>query len=254
MNRAGVNRDVNDIAQIRVIAHRGASMYAPENTLAAFELAADQGAQAIECDAKLTRDGKVVLMHDDTVNRTTSGRGAARRFELNAIRALDAGSWFAPAFKGERVPTLEEAMALWARRGLFPQIEIKPCPGRAEETGRIVAREAQRLWPRDLPKPLLSSFTMRSLEAARRAAPGLPRAWLAERLPRDWRRRAERLGAVALHCNHKHLTGSLARRVKEAGLALRCYTVNDPERAKRLFDWGVDAVFADCPDRILTIA
>ena len=122
---------MQDIAQIRVIAHRGASFYAPENTLAAFELAADQGAAAIECDAKLTRDGKVILMHDDKVDRTTSGRGAARRFDLKAIRDLDAGAWFAPKYRGERVPTLDEAMALWARRGLFPQIEIKPCDGRA---------------------------------------------------------------------------------------------------------------------------
>jgi glycerophosphoryl diester phosphodiesterase len=243
-----------DFARIRVIAHRGASLYAPENTLAAFDLAADQGAEAIECDAKLTRDGAVVLMHDDTVNRTSSGRGAVRRFDLKAIRALDAGSWFDPRFKGERVPTLEEAVRLWARRGLLPQIEIKPCPGRAAETGAAVARAAAKLWPRHLPRPLLSSFVMLSLQAAREAAPGLPRAWLTGRLPADWRRRAERLGCVALHCNHKHLIETAARRVKDAGLALRCYTVNDPERAKRLFDWGVDAVFTDCPDRILPVA
>jgi len=245
---------MQDFAQIRVIAHRGASQYAPENTLAAFDLAADQGARAIECDAKLTRDGAIVLMHDDTVNRTSSGRGAVRRFDLKAIRALDAGAWFDPRFKGERVPTLEEAVQLWARRGLLPQIEIKPCPGRAAETGAAVARAVAKLWPKHLPHPLLSSFAMLSLQAAREAAPGLPRAWLTERLPKDWRRRAGRLGCVALHCNHKHLIESAARHVKHAGLALRCYTVNDPERAKRLFDWGVDAVFTDCPDRILPVA
>jgi glycerophosphoryl diester phosphodiesterase len=245
---------MQDFVHIRVIAHRGASLYAPENTLAAFDLAADQGARAIECDAKLTRDGAIVLMHDDTVDRTSSGRGAVRRFDLKAIRALDAGSWFDPRFKGERVPTLEEAIALWTRRGLLPQIEIKPCPGRAAETGASVARAAAKLWPKHLPRPLLSSFAMLSLQAAHEAAPGLPRAWLTERLPQDWQRRVERLGCVALHCAHKLLIESAARRVKDAGLALRCYTVNDPERAKRLFDWGVDAVFTDCPDRILAVA
>lgn len=242
---------MQDFAQIRVIAHRGASQYAPENTLAAFELAADQGAEAIECDAKLTRDGAIVLMHDDTVDRTSSGHGAVRRFDLKAIRALDAGAWFDPRFKGQRVPTLEEAARLWVSRALLPQIEIKPCPGRAAETGAAVAAAAAKLWPKHLPRPLLSSFAMLSLRTAREAAPSLPRAWLSERLPWDWQRRIERLGCVALHCNHKHLTEAAARRVKDAGLALRCYTVNDPDRARRLFGWGVDAVFTDCPDRIL---
>jgi glycerophosphoryl diester phosphodiesterase len=245
---------MQDFAQIRVIAHRGASAYAPENTLAAFELAADQGAQAVECDAKLTRDNAIVLMHDDTVDRTSSGRGAVRRFDLKAIRALDAGSWFDPRFKGERVPTLEEGLAQWARLGLMPQIEIKPCPGRAAETGAEVARATARLWPKRLPRPLLSSFVMLSLETARAAAPSLPLAWLTERIPADWRRRVEKLGCAALHCNHKHLTEAAARGVKDAGLALRCYTVNEPDRARRLFAWGVDAVFTDCPDRILSVA
>lgn len=245
---------MQDFAQIRVIAHRGASSYAPENTLAAFALAAGQGAKAIECDAKLTRDGAIVLMHDDTLDRTSSGRGAVRRFDLKAIRALDAGAWFDARFKGERVPTLEEALAQWARLGLLPQIEIKPCPGRAAETGAAVARATARLWPKHLPCPLLSSFAVKSLAAAREAAPSLPRAWLTERLPLDWKRRAERLRCAALHCNQKYLTEAKARRVKDAGLALRCYTVNEPAKAKLLFGWGVDAVFTDCPDRILPVA
>ncbi len=244
---------MDDISKIRVIAHRGASAYAPENTLAAFALAADQGARAIECDAKLSRDGAIVLIHDDRLDRTSSGRGAVRRFDLEALRALDAGAWFHPRFAGERIATLEEGLDLWARRGLFPQIEIKPCRGRAAETGATVARATRKRWPRRLPVPLLSSFSPRALEAARAAAPELPRAWLTERLPRDWQKRAQRLGCTSLHVNHKYLTEAAARRVKAAGLALRCYTVNDPAIAKRLFAWGVDAVFTDCPDRMLTL-
>ena len=244
---------MDDFSKIRVIAHRGASAYAPENTLAAFALAADQGARAIECDAKLTRDGAIVLIHDDKLDRTSSGHGAVRRFDLKAIRALDAGAWFDPRFAGQRIATLKEGLDLWAARGLLPQIEIKPCRGRAAETGEAVARETLRHWPRRLPQPLLSSFSIRALEAARLAAPDLPRAWLTERLPRDWQRRAQRLGCVALHVNHKYLTEAAARRVKAAGLALRCYTVNEPALARRLFAWGVDAVFTDCPDRILAV-
>jgi glycerophosphoryl diester phosphodiesterase len=244
---------MQDLSRIRVIAHRGASLYAPENTLAAFALAADQHAQAIECDAKLTRDGKVVLIHDDRLDRTTSGKGAVKRFDLKAIRALDAGAWFAPRFAGERVPTLEEGLALWAERGLFPQIEIKPCLGRAAKTGAAVAALTARLWPRGLPPPVLSSFSPRALDMARAAAPDLPRAYLAERVPVDWRRRLKRLGCTALHCNHKYLTPAKLAKLKKAGYAVRCYTVNDPARAKELIDWGVDAVFTDCPDRVLAI-
>lgn len=242
---------MQDLSRIRVIAHRGASAYAPENTLAAFALAARQGARAIECDAKLTRDGQVVLIHDDRLDRTTSGRGAVKKFDLSAIRKLDAGSWFGPRFAGERVATLKEGLALWAENGLFPQIEIKPCFGRAAETGEIVARQTARLWPKNLPRPVFSSFAQRSLAAAREVAPDLPRAWLTERLPIDWKRRLERLDCVALHCSHKHLTAAKAKKVKDAGFALRCYTVNDAARAKELLSWGVDAVFTDYPDRIL---
>lgn len=242
---------MQDLRQIRIIAHRGASAYAPENTLAAFALAARQGARAIECDAKLTGDGQVVLIHDDRLDRTTSGRGAVKKFDLRAIRALDAGSWFGARFAGERVATLKEGLALWAEKGLFPQIEIKPCFGRAAETGAVVARQTAKLWPKNLPRPVFSSFAQRSLAAAREAAPELPRAWLTERLPLDWKRRLERLDCAALHCNHKFLTAAKAAKVKDAGYALRCYTVNDPERARELFAWGVDAVFTDCPDKLL---
>jgi glycerophosphoryl diester phosphodiesterase len=245
---------MQELSQIRVIAHRGASLYAPENTLAAFALAADQRARAIECDAKLTRDDRIVLIHDDRLDRTTSGRGPVRRHDLKEIRALDAGAWFDPRFAGERVPTLEEGLALWAERDLFPQIEIKPCLGRAARTGAAVAAATARLWPRHLPRPVLSSFSPRALDMARAAAPDLPRAYLAERLPIDWRRRLERLGCGALHCNHKYLTPARLAKVKRAGYAVRCYTVNDPARARELFAWGVDAVFTDCPDRILAVA
>jgi len=244
---------MQDLSTIRVIAHRGASGYAPENTAAAFVLAARQGARAIECDAKLTRDGRIVLIHDDTLDRTTSGRGRVKKFDLAAIQRLDAGGWFAPRFVGERILTLAEGLELWAEHRLFPQVEIKPCFGRAGETGTAVARAIARAWPRHLPRPVLSSFAQRSLLAARDAAPSLPRAYLSERVPADWHRILDRLGCAALHCNHKYLTAKKAKAVKDAGFALRCYTVNDPVRAREILDWGADAVFTDFPDRILAV-
>jgi glycerophosphoryl diester phosphodiesterase len=132
-------------------------------------------------------------------------------------------------------------------------IELKPAPGYESETGKVVARIAAAMFADDIAAgqlaraPLLSSFSQPALEAARDAAPQLPRACLMSELPPDWERRAREVGAVAIHVNHRHLTRRLALDVKAAGFGLFCYTVNDPARARELLGWGVDAF---CTDRI----
>ena len=237
----------------RVICHRGASGYAPENTLVAMRKAAELGGKWVEFDAKLTRDNTVIIMHDDDLDRTTNGHGKVAGTDWREIRNLDAGGWFGAAFKGEPVPTLTATIAELARLGLGANVEIKPCPGRDEETGHIVAAQLLEEWPASLPAPLLSSFSAASLEAARKAAPRLPRAFLVSRIPADWRERTQRLDCVALHANQKNLTAGLAADIKRAGLAVRAYTVNDRGLAETLFSWGVDGVFSDFADRLLTI-
>jgi glycerophosphoryl diester phosphodiesterase len=136
-------------------------------------------------------------------------------------------------------------------------IELKPAPGYESETGKVVARIAAAMFADDIAAgrlaraPLLSSFSQLALDAARDAAPQLPRACLMSELPPDWERRAREVGAVAIHVNHRHLTQRLALDVKAAGFGLFCYTVNDPARARELLGWGVDAF---CTDRIDLIA
>lgn len=234
----------------RVICHRGASGYAPENTLVAMRKAAALGGKWVEFDAKLTRDNHVIIMHDDDLDRTTNGHGKVAETDWKDIQKLDAGSWFGPAFQGEPVPTLTAIIAELARLGLGANVEIKPCPGRDKETGHIVAAQLLEEWPAGLPVPLISSFSAVSLAAAGKVAPRLPRAFLVSRVPADWQEAVRRLDCVALHANRRHLTAGVVADVKRAGLAVRAYTVNERTVAEALFAWGVDGVFSDFADRL----
>jgi len=233
-----------------VIGHRGACGHAPENTLASIDKAAALGVRWVEFDTKLSRDGHVILFHDDKLKRTTGAPGAVADRDLADIQALDAGGWYSDAFKGEPVPTLRQAMAVLAGLGLGANVEIKASPGREDETGRRVAGLLRDEWPAGLPVPLISSFDPLTLAAVRDAAPDIPRALLVFRIPRDWRRRMEDAGCTALHCRHLELTPGKARAVVDAGFALRCFTVNEPARAETLYGWGVQAVISDHPDRL----
>jgi glycerophosphoryl diester phosphodiesterase len=234
-----------------VIGHRGAAASAPENTLASLRKAHEFGARWVEFDVRLSADGRCIVLHDDTVDRTSDGRGAAARLTLAELRRYDAGTWFAPEFAGERIPTLEEVIDLLAALGLGANVEIKPAAGDEVATARATVQILRCHWPASLPPPLLSSFAPTALEAARDAAPELARGHLFRRLPSDWQGQAERLGCVTVHCDQKHLTRSIARAVIDAGYPLLAYTVNDPARAREIISWGAASVFTDCPDQVI---
>lgn len=232
-----------------VAAHRGGGSFAPENTLAGFEAGARFGFTMSECDVKLSGDDVVFLLHDDTVDRTSNGHGAAADLAYDVIATLDAGSWFDKRFAGERMPTLAELAQTLERLDMLVNLEVKPSPGREARTGNDVAREAARLWRGRTP-PLLSSFSEDSLAAARDAVPELPRGLLVTDVPDDWHRRAARLECVSIHVRHGSLDSALVRAFKDAGLFVMAYTVNDLDRARTLVGWGVDAI---CTDRIDSI-
>ncbi|SAL46398.1 glycerophosphodiester phosphodiesterase [Caballeronia humi] len=231
----------------RVVAHRGGGKLAPENTLEAIDTGARLGLRMIEFDAKLSADDVVFLLHDDDVDRTSNGHGAAKAMKYAQIVQLDAGSWFDATFAGARMPMLEQVAARCKRHGLAANVEIKPCEGRDVDTGRIVAQESARLWSDAEPAPLLSSFSYAALEAARDAAPDLPRGMLYGEIPHDWHAQTAALACVSLHADHRKLTEALVAEIKDSGLRILAYTVNDPERARLLAHWGVDAI---CTDRI----
>jgi glycerophosphoryl diester phosphodiesterase len=231
----------------RVIAHRCGGALAPENTLAGLRIAARLGCRAVEFDVMLSRDGVPVLIHDDTLERTTDGCGRVADTDLAALRRLDAGLRHAPAFSGEPLPTLAEAIACCNELGLLANIEIKPSPGFELATGAGVALLTQKLW-RGATPPLLSSFSEDALTAAALAAPQLPRALLVDEVPGDWAERLRRLGANAIHCAAAGFEVWQAATLAAAGVPLACYTINHPYRAETLFAAGVAAVFTDRPD------
>lgn len=221
----------------KVIGHRGAAAYAPENTLASFREARRRGATWVEIDVKLTADGVPVVMHDSSLKRTMG----VDRLVAETPRAELPGD----------VPTFEEAIACFAELGLGCNVEIKPCEGREAETARSTVQTLGRCWPASLPPPLLSSFKDASLAAARTAAPDFARAILLDTIGEDWRSRAEAVGAVGVNTNGKRLTAVQAVDIRKAGYALSVYTINDGDVARALVGMGVDCVITDAPDVVL---
>jgi len=234
----------------RLCAHRGAGKLAPENTLAAFRLGHSHGYRMAEFDVKLSSDGVAFLLHDATLDRTTNAKGRADALTWRELALLDAGSWHSPAYAGEPLATLA-GVARWCRANdLAVNIEVKPTPGRERETGAAVALDAKALWAGADVAPLLSSFSEAALDAAREAAPELPRAWLSEELPGDWRERVMRLGCIALDLKQTLLTQERVDEIHTAGLRVATWTVNDPARARQLIAWGADTVITDAVDAI----
>ncbi len=231
----------------KILAHRGGGALAPENTLAGLRCALAQGFRAVEFDVMALRSGALVLMHDPELGRTVPGSGSVADCTAAQLAAADAGSWFSPAFAGEPVPSFAEAAGFCIRHGLWMNAEIKPAPGMEAETGAWVARACRTLPTGSV---LLSSFSEEALRAAQRGAPTIPRALLVGAVPDDWQARLQSLGAVALHARARRLTAVQAAAVKAACFGLLAYTVNEPEPARQLFGWGVDAICTDRLDRI----
>lgn len=234
----------------RWLAHRGAGTLAPENTLAAFRLGYRHGCRAFECDVKLSADGVAFLLHDTTLERTTGESGVAGDRTWAELAALDAGSWHSAAFAGETIPTLATIAQFCITTGSLLNIEIKPTPGVEVLTGQRVAAEAARLWLGQAEMPLLSSFSVEAVAAARDAAPGLPRALLLDALTPGWFEQALALGCIAVVADFMLVDAPWVERLHAAGLLAMAYTVNDAAAAERLFGWGVDALFTDAVDRL----
>lgn len=232
----------------RWIAHRGAGKLAPENTLAAFKLGASHGYCMFECDVKLSSDDVPFLLHDSTLERTTSGHGTAGEQPWSALAQLDAGSWHSPSFAAEPLPTLEAIARFCLDNGLFLNIEIKPTPGSERHTGEVVAGHAARLWQGAAVPPLLTSFQPEALQGARDAAPELPRGLLLESLWTGWLETALTLGCVAVVCNHALWDSSSVTQAKSAGFRTLSYTVNDEVAAQRLIVLGTDGIITDRVD------
>lgn len=222
----------------RWIAHRGGGSLAPENTLAGIRLAAAHGFRAVEFDVMLSGDGTPVLIHDETLARTTNGDGLVCRTPDAVLFALDAGG-------GERIPRLGEALSLCAGHGLLANVEIKPAVGQDEATAEAVCACL-----RSTGQPLLiSSFSRVAVAVTRERLPEVPRAMLYERVPADWIDDLTRLQFHAVHCAADLIDDAFLVEAGERGLPVACYTVNRPAQAEMLFARGVSALFTDRLDR-----
>lgn len=230
-----------------VFAHRGASAHAPENTLAAFELALAQRADAVELDVKLSADGRVVVIHDATVDRTTGSTGRVKDLSLAKLRSLDAGSFFSEKYRGERIPTLEEVFESVGKH-IFINVELTnyntPRDQLVETVCMLVKKSGLQK------QVMFSSFFASNLSKARAYLPDVPRGLLAfGGLLGAW---ARSFGFAfgryqALHPYLKDVTPQQVRRVHRLQRRIHVWTVNAAEDMRRLFHWGVDAIFTDDP-------
>ena len=228
-----------------VIAHRGASSSAPENTLAAFDLALEMGARHLELDVELTRDGHVVVIHDDTVDRTTDGSGPVTAHTLDELRRLDAGRWFGAAFAGERIPTYEDVLVRYRGRAHL-HTEIK---GRAPELTRQTVDLIRRHGMES--EVTLTSFQRVRLEEVRAYAPELPSGWLVTDVSETTLAEARRLGLVQLCPRAPLVTRELVQRLHAMGFVVRAWGVATEDLMRQVAEAGADGMTVNFPDRLL---
>ena len=227
-----------------IIAHRGASDRAPENTLLALREAASQGATWVECDVIVSQDHQLVVCHDETVNRTTNGKGRVSQLPYSALSQLDAGSWFSQAAAGERMPLLSEWIGTAESLGLQLNVELK---GRCyrdvlvDQAAHLLAESQQRTG-----RPyLVSSFQLATIVRYATRFPEQPYAINFSRWPWRFPRVALKPTCYSWHFNAASLTAKRVRYAKARGKSVVAYTVDEVDVAARLFAMGVDAIFSN---------
>ena len=232
-----------------VIGHRGACGYAPENTLPSFVKAHSLGVKWVEFDARICKTGEVVILHDDKLNRTTNGRGAVKETTFEALKALDAGSWYGEAFTDTPVPTLQSLLSYLSDASMGANIEIKAEPGDEEKAAQSVF---QLLMSHEFNwgQLIVSSFSIEILNYLRQLSENLPLGFLMDKWSTDLIPLIRSLDCVTIHVNQRHLREKQVNAMLALNRPILVYTVNQQERAELLFNWGVHSVFSDYPDRI----
>ena len=239
-------------AAVEIVAHRGASHDAPENTLPAVKLGWEQGADAVEIDIHATRDGKIVAIHDKDTWRVTGQRGVVAEMHFDQLRLLDAGAWKGAQWSGTRIPTLAQVLETVPPGGKLV-VEIKCSRDVLPELSRVLDASGKR------DQVMLIAFDYDTIRAAKRSMPDLPSYWLygfseseaasyGVRSEEDLIQRVQEAALDGLDVRHSgEWTGGLAATLRKLGKALYVYTVNDAEQARRLRDLGVTGITTDRP-------
>lgn len=234
----------------KVIAHRGASSDAPENTLAAFKLAIEQGCCGIELDVHMTRDGELVVIHDETLDRTTTGRGYIGQHTYRELQMLDAGSWFSSQYSNERIPRLIDVLDLMKGKDLLLNIELKTgyiqYPGIEDKLQHTLSQYDSQL-------VIVSSFNHYSLRTLKQIAPHISIGLLyMEGLVEPWLY-AQRLGACSLHPFYLNIIPELVTGCKQAGVKLFPWTIDDIKTMRRVYGEKVEGIITNRPVECLKI-
>ena len=230
-----------------LIAHRGASEYAPENTTAALSMAKRLFAKWVECDVTLSADGIAIIFHDSSLERTTNGSGLVSQTTYNTLATLDAGSWFDPEFSSARIPTLREYVELASTLSMGINIELKPTPGWEMTLAQTVVKTLQQCWPPSQPLPLLSSFSKPTLLALSRCNSPYPLAYNVEYWQPEEAAFARQLGCFSIHLDKDQINADRLKHHRDLQLKTLAYTLTSTEQAQRLLAAGVSAVFCDDP-------
>ena len=228
-----------------ILAHRGASAYSPENTFAAFDLAREMRAPAVETDVRMTRDGALVLLHDATVDRTTNGRGPVADLTLAEVKALDAGRSFAPRFAGQTIPTLAEFLDRYG--AVYPAcIEIKALGIEREVLDAVAAAKLAY-------RPTFTAFEFETVENVCRLAPEAEVGYLTHTFDLPTIERTRAAGARQICPKAADLTPALIDEARAAGLAVRAWGVGDDALLEQAISLGVDGLTTNWPDRGLRL-
>jgi len=241
----------NDMSVIPpVIAHRGISASAPENTMIAFAKAKAYGLRWIEFDVTIASCGTVVVMHDDELERTTNGVGKITDVTFDYLSTLDAGSWFAPEFSGIKIPTLKDVLLFLNQNQMAANIEIKSYPGKEAWFVSKVLEDIKQHADHKTPL-LITSFSKTILKDVRTQNLNIPVGFLMAEWDESYNNFCDEISATHISIDHTLLSPDRIKQLKSTGRSVFAYTVNDVARAKELFFFGVDAIFSDCPQAIL---
>lgn len=232
----------------KLIGHRGASAYAPENTLAAVAVARKYNLQWVEVDIRLAAGDEPILMHDVTVNRTTNGKGEVSALTYATLSTLDAGIWFNQAFKGVTVPHLKDLLHYLVEHNMQANLELKPHDGNEKKLAFIVLECINRYWPSDRPLPLISSFSYACMQEVRKLSKAYPIAMVVSVYDKSMNHHLVKDNFFSVHIDHSQITELEVKIIHANKLKVVAYTVNEVSIAKKLYAMGVDSIITDIPD------